>query len=117
MSKKVTGIQQFIHAEIEKRKLGSLRRFAEFVGVGKSTLSRIMDVKDPATPSLEFLYALAQTTNTDIRTLVGLVHPDVTFEDAHTLMLAQFIGKLPRGEREVIERLILGAPALNDDTK
>jgi transcriptional regulator with XRE-family HTH domain len=99
--------QQFIEAEMKNRKLESLRRFAEFVGVSHQTMNRLMKPTDPEMPSRRTLVKIAEATNIDIRYIVGLVEPEGLRGIATEAgALADKIGRLPKRDQDAIRAMV-----------
>jgi transcriptional regulator with XRE-family HTH domain len=112
----------FIQQQMDKRHM-SASKFAAFVGVDPSAISTLQNHginktyagKPVGNPSLETLYKLAIATKTDIGVLIGIIYPDATVEDAHALLLAHEIRKLPRSEREMVEGVVHGLAVKAED--
>lgn len=99
--------QQFIEAEMKNRKLDSLRRFAEFVGISHQTMNRLMRPTNPEMPSRRTLAKIAEATNVDIRFIVGLVEPDsIRGIATEADVLADKISRLPKRDQDAIRAMV-----------
>lgn len=100
--------QEWLKSEIERRQM-SYRAFANFVDIAPSTITRMLDEKEPQKPGLEVLLVLAKRTNTSLGILVEMAYPEVAAQtriSASAAVLAQRIESLPDDIRLAIESLI-----------
>jgi transcriptional regulator with XRE-family HTH domain len=100
--------REFLQGEIDKRHM-SYTAFADFLGLSTSTITRILDEKNPRNPGLDVLIILAKKTNTSLGVLVEMAYPDVANEtrlSPTASVLAQRIENLPQDLRLAIEALI-----------
>jgi transcriptional regulator with XRE-family HTH domain len=98
---------EFILAQMHQRDM-SAREFARFVGVSHQTISRFLDYgeKDVGYPSVDFLFKLAEATDTDIGVLMRMLKPDYDEFDPQLMVIAQGLADLTPQERTVIETFI-----------
>lgn len=99
-------IQQFILREMDSREM-SMRKFAEFIDVSQSTVSRVLD--EQQAPTLEFLIKLSKATKTRLGVLAEIAYPDATdYVDptASSVAIAKMIEKLPDNVRDAVMAII-----------
>lgn len=104
----VEAFQRWLLDEIHKRDM-SFRQFAEFVGVGHSTVARALDSTNAPAPSIEFILKLSKATGVKAITLIGLAYPEVAAQEAipvTTELLAQRIEQLPENIKTAIMALV-----------
>lgn len=99
----------FLLAEMNKRNM-SAREFSRFIGVSHATINKFLDygVKDVGDPSVEFLFKLAEATNTHIGTVMALLRPGIEPIDPEALALAQQLQQLPESERKTVYKMLRG---------
>lgn len=105
--------REFVLEEIKKRSL-TPRQFALRVGVDPSTLTRLLDERNPSQPSVEFLIKMAAETGYAVTTLIGLAYPDVAAADnlpVSAMLMAERIKQLPDDLRNTIVFILENAPA------
>lgn len=101
-------LQNFILDEIKKRQM-SMRKFAEALDIAPSTLSRILDTKNPSQPTIETLIKLAEMTHTSLETLTALAYPDLadaTKMSPTARVVGQNFEKLPEDLQNTIMTII-----------
>jgi len=98
---------EFIELEIKKRDM-SIREFSKFVGISHSAVSKYLSNPEEKNISIEFLVRIAEATNTDLASIVGMVYPERTTINAEARILAERIAQLPPNQYEMIESLLLG---------
>jgi transcriptional regulator with XRE-family HTH domain len=111
LSNQTYTLQMFLADEIKKRNI-SMRKFAEMLDVAPSTLSRLMDMDDPAHPKLETLVKLSTITSTSLETLTALAYPDLadtTKMSPTARVVGQNFEKLPKHLQEAILAIIRGS--------
>ena len=100
-------LAEFIESEIKKRDM-SIREFSKVAGLSHTTISQYLSNPDERSVSIEFLVKIAQATNTDLASIVGMVYPEQTTINAEARILAERITQLPPHQYEMIESLLLG---------
>lgn len=109
--------QQFLLDQINEKTDGSQRAFANLLGVANSTVSRMLDPRNPTKPELQTLMALSRVSNTSLITLVRLAYPESV--EASTSATAQLVAdefdKLPDAIQTAIITLMRGAKARGSD--
>lgn len=104
--------RQFLLDEMKRLNIDSANRFAEYVGVTTSTITRATDERNPKKPGLEFLLKLSKATNTSLLALIEMTYPEEVGETSLSptaQVLAQRIEKLPDHLKDAIAVIIRGS--------
>lgn len=110
MERTANNLREFILNEMKRRDM-SARAFAEFVGVGNSTINRFVSESNNYAPSLDFLSKLSDATQTDLASLLYLSFPETASRNALSTdarILAQRIEQLPEPVRDAVKAMIVG---------
>lgn len=101
--------RDFVEREMKQREMNATQ-FAKFIGVAHTTINRLIDPRNPTTPSPELLYKLAEKTGVNYTILSALVLPGAEFTeiDPKTLVRAERIRQLTPEEQDTIDSFITG---------
>lgn len=101
--------RDFIEQEMNHRKMNA-SEFAKFIGVAHTTINRLIDPRNPTTPSPDLLRKLSEKTEVHYSILSALVLPNAepTEIDPKTLVRADRIRQLTPDQQEAVDDLIMG---------
>lgn len=100
--------RNFLEDEMKKRSL-SARQFADFVGVGHTTINRLIDPRNVVPPSMEVLLKVSNATKRSLLSLVELAYPNEVSDtnlSPSAQILAQDIEELPDNLKEAVLALV-----------
>lgn len=103
INKRLT-LAEFIEFEMKRREMGT-REFARFLGVSPSTISKHTNEEKVITPSVEFLVALADRTETNLESILAIAFPAVAERTAlspRAAILAQNLDHLPEALQDML---------------
>lgn len=103
--------QDFLEDEMNRRKV-SQNQFAELIGIASSTITRLMNRRNPSLPSIDLIVKLSDLTGVDAGTLLGLAFPALAERmklSADTRLMAQRIEQAPENVQSLIKTLIRGS--------
>lgn len=106
--------RDFLKDEKASRKFKSTRKFAEFLDVDPSWLTRVMSEKDPQAPGVELIAAAAKHTGVSLQYLLTLVYPelgpifDFTAPSAESGVVSQQYEQAPEHIREAVRSIFRG---------
>ncbi len=104
----MTAFSEWLENQRVMRSL-SVAEFSRFLGIGDTTLRSFLRKDSPRTPERKVLTKIAETTHTQLSTLIEMVEPEMA-ERAASRANAEFLFELMEGlteeQREVVEALI-----------
>lgn len=106
---RVNELRDFVEKEMKNRGMNATE-FAKFVGVTHTTILRLIDQRNPTTPSPKLMVKLARKTGVNLSALIALVIPGVENApvDPKSVIRAGRIGQLPPDKQDAIDEIILG---------
>lgn len=101
----VKSLSDLIRFEMAARSM-TQERFADFIGVTHSTISRTLSGETK--PSSDTMYKLAITLELDIGIIAALAFPDATRRDGQSMFLTAQILRMPDQKRNLLTAALLG---------
>jgi hypothetical protein len=104
--------RDFLLSEYRRRDFQSYRDFGRWLDVSIATVSKALDVDEPALPGLEFLLKVHKATGVALTDLIELVYPEAVVRSdtpVSARLLAQQIEALPPDMRDAIKAIVRGA--------
>ena len=108
----VTPLGQFIADYLYRHNISARELARRSNNISYSSINRAMrnekGKKKPPKPTIKFVAALSEATNTGLLTLLRLAYPELQIAepDRTSMLIAERINRLPPAERRIMERFL-----------